>query len=268
LDWLNQHGAGSFGNWDSPQAFTDELIALSHLSDLARSEQVWELATVMMDKYFLSLALNSFRGVFGSSHGNARTNEIKSGLLEPTAGITRLMWGLGIFNRFTAGTVSLACMNKYELPPILAEIAAEPVAELWNREHHLIKLANAETPQDVNKVTYRTPDFMLSSAQDFHPGQSGAAQHIWQATLSPEAVIFVNHPVSSNEVDNGLPGYWLGNAALPQLANGKIYWFLFTNCHKTIGWALPTPGSQPTPLTNMSSKMVGLLRTKVMLTWR
>jgi len=221
LDWLNQRAAGGFGDWDSHQAFADGLVALSHLADLAHDETVWEMATVMMDKYFLSLALNSFKGVFGSSHGSARNDFIKSGLLEPTAGITRLMWGLGIFNRFTAGTVSLACMNKYELPPILAEMATEPVEELWNREHHLNPSPNGQNRPEINKVTYRSPDFMLSSAQDFYPGQLGATQHIWQATLGSQAVVFVNHPTNSNEEDHGLPGYWLGNAVLPRVAQWK-----------------------------------------------
>ena len=46
----------------------------------------------------------------------------------------------------------------------------------------------------MNKVTYRTPDYMLCSAQDYRAGEAGLNEHIWQATLSPSAVVFVNHP--------------------------------------------------------------------------
>ena len=39
-------------------------------------------------------------------------------------------------------------------------------------------------------MTYKTPDYMLCSAQDWLPGELGYQQHIWQATLGPDAVVF------------------------------------------------------------------------------
>ena len=40
------------------------------------------------------------------------------------------------------------------------------------------------TREQVNITTYRTPDYMLSCAQDYRPGYGGDQQHIWQATLA------------------------------------------------------------------------------------
>jgi hypothetical protein len=73
----------------------------------------------------------------------------------------------------------------------------------------------------VNKVTYKTPDYMLCSAQDYSPGESGYQQHIWQATLGPEAVFFVTHPPCLSEEGSHRPNFWHGNVVLPRVAQWK-----------------------------------------------
>lgn len=78
-----------------------------------------------------------------------------------------------------------------------------------------IDLAGAELTE-VNKITYRTPDYMLSCAQDYRKGEMGYQQHIWQATLSPYAVVFVTNPDSMREDGLHRPGYWAGNGRLPR----------------------------------------------------
>jgi len=74
---------------------------------------------------------------------------------------------------------------------------------------------------EVNKVTYRTPDYMLSSAQSFRPGEKGYQQHIWQATLSPYAVVFTTNPDSVRSDDKQRPSYWMGNGRQPRTAQYK-----------------------------------------------
>jgi hypothetical protein len=39
------------------------------------------------------------------------------------------------------------------------------------------------TREEVNIYTYKTPDYMLSTAQDYRKGYGGDQQHVWQATL-------------------------------------------------------------------------------------
>ena len=51
--------------------------------------------------------------------------------------------------------------------------------------------------QRANTYTYKTKDYMLSTAQAHHPGAFGDQQHIWQATLSPEVTVFTTHPAAS-----------------------------------------------------------------------
>ncbi len=215
LAWMQAHGEGGFAAWDSDQVYAASLMTLAYLADLAQSEAVYELASVLMDKMFFSLALNSFKGVFGSSRAVAHTWGVRSALLEATAGISRLMWGMGVFNQHLAAVLSLACMTKYELPPILSDIASAQPVELWN----LGQQALGE--ERVNQVTYRTPDAMLASAQDYRPGQPGSREHIWQATFAPQCQVFVTHPGCSSLVDAHAPNFWLGNGVLPRVAQWK-----------------------------------------------
>jgi hypothetical protein len=62
---------------------------------------------------------------------------------------------------------------------------------------------------------------MLSSAQDYRPGQRGRKEHVWQATMGPEALVFTNHPASFSQSDNREAGWWRGNGSLPRVAQWK-----------------------------------------------
>ena len=216
LEWLYERGVYGFPTWDSQSNFAEQLSALSYLVDLAESQQVRELSTAIIDKLLATLAINSYKGVFGSTHGRTSAPFVKGGLLEPTSGICRLMWGMGVFNHHIAATVSLACMQSYEIPPMISNIATVKPNEIWHRERHAVDLDQA-----VNKVTYRTADAMLSSAQDYRPGAQGSQEHIWQATLGGAASVFANHPACSSENDGRRPNFWAGNAILPRVAQWK-----------------------------------------------
>lgn len=225
ISWLRKRARGGFREWDSNTYFEEDVLALSHLADLAESDEVRELATVVLDKLLFNLAVNSYKGVFGSTHGRSYTPYIKGGFLEPTSGISRLLWGKGIFNERILGVVSLACAVSYLLPPIIEAIALDPAEEIWSRERHMGEMEQwcdlAEGAWEINKVTYKTPDYMLCSAQDWQAGKPGYQQHIWQATLGPEAVVFVTNPPCVSEEGSHRPNFWHGNVTLPRAAQWK-----------------------------------------------
>ena len=224
LGWLRQRASQGFLEWDSNCYFEEDVLALTHLSDLAESDEVWEMASVVLDKMFLVLAINSYKGTFGSTHGRTYTQFIKGGFFEATAGMSRLAWGMGVFNDRIMGMVAMGT-SEYQLPDLIASIATDQLEELWNRERILGSeedfRSSGSRGTGVNKVTYKTPDYMLASAQDWHPGEPGYQQHIWQATLSPSAVVFVTHPTCADEGGSHRPNYWHGNAILPRTAQYK-----------------------------------------------
>ncbi|MBN2390613.1 MAG: hypothetical protein JXR84_07815 [Anaerolineae bacterium] len=237
LAWLKTRGATGFWEWDSNCYFEEDLLALSHLASLAETEHVVELAAVVIDKMLFTMAVNSYKGVFGSTHGRTYSPMIKSGQLEPTSGICRLMWGQGVYNQHLRGLVAMACSG-YDFPLMIAGIATDRREEMWNRERHVI----SEAGDEINKVTYKTPDYMLASVQDYRPGEKGYQQHIWQATFGPDAVVFVNHPPVISEDGAHRPNFWAGNYVLPRVAQWKdalivLYslpeddWLGFTHAH-------------------------------------
>jgi hypothetical protein len=62
---------------------------------------------------------------------------------------------------------------------------------------------------------------MLCSAQDLAPGKAGVQQHVWQATLSHDAVVFVTHPPCLAEDGSHRPNAWHGNVILPRVAQWR-----------------------------------------------
>jgi hypothetical protein len=222
MAWLRARAMGGFSEWDSGSALNANLTALAHLMDLVENEALWEMTTVVMDKLLFTMALNSFHGVLGATQGYADAANVLGGWLSPTSGVTRLLWGVGILNQHLAGAVSLACMEDYELPPLLEEIAVAAPDELWNREQHILTAGEDSHKEcSVNKVTYRTPDYLLGAAQDYRPGAPGTREHIWQATMGPGAVVFTNHPARSGATEAHVPGFWRGNGILPRVAQWK-----------------------------------------------
>ncbi|MHA1611988.1 MAG: hypothetical protein ACTSVZ_03965 [Promethearchaeota archaeon] len=59
--------------------------------------------------------------------------------------------------------------------------------------------------ESVSTYTYRTPYYQLSGAQDYHKGKNGIQEHIWQATLDHQAMVYTNSPggVSPQEFTGG-----------------------------------------------------------------
>jgi hypothetical protein len=216
--WLRRQGERGFTEWDSPESLERIIVALSHLAGLAEDENLRDLAAVLLDKVLFLMAVNSYQGVLGGSMGRGsaayESAAVKSGRLQATAGISRLLWGVGIFSAQTAGVVSMA-LSEYEFPSFFAEIATALTQEMWSRE----RVQSGEG--EVYKVVYRTPDYLLGSAQNYCPGSLGDGEHIWQATLGPDALVFVNHPATFSQNANRVPGFWLGNGVLPRVVQWK-----------------------------------------------
>ncbi len=222
IDWMRARGKFGFQEWDSPAEIEAVVAALTHLVDLAESDLVSELAAVLLDKIFFNMALNSYQGAYATSRGSSTTAEVLSARLEATSGISRLLWGLGTFNDAVMGTVSLACCKHYDLPDLIERIAITSPAVTWTRAQHCLPFAGDAAPSTaawrVNKVCYRTADYMLSSAQDYYRGEKGRAEHVWQAALGPDALVFTNHPTCMSEDDSHAPNLWRGNGVLPRVA--------------------------------------------------
>jgi hypothetical protein len=222
LRWLQQAATAGFID-SSSHSLAQILTALSHLIDLADTEEIWDLAAVVIDKVLVTLSLDSFQGVYGA--GQIATDDgavLPDGHVSPLAGVARLMWGIGAWNQHLAAPVSMCSCQGYEQPPLIAALATEPdPAGMWASERHPIAAKSEDhPPQTLHKATYRTPDYLLCSAQDFRPGQRSQGAQSWQATLGADATVFVNHPSADDLEQAGRGGYWR-SGLLPRVAQHR-----------------------------------------------
>jgi hypothetical protein len=213
LALMRRLGTRGLQAWGSDVVMEEIFLALAHIIDFVEDDAVWDLAMVLMDKMLFTLAVNSYKGIFGCAKAHTSTAAVLGGYLDATSGISKLMWGMGIFTPDIRAAVSLACMEEYQFPVMLQEIAAHLTeAGTWTLERH------APEDEGVTLATYRSIGGMLASVQDYRPGDLGNYEHVWQATLGGGATVFVNHPLRADLDDAGGPNFWRGNGTLPRVA--------------------------------------------------
>ncbi|TRY69923.1 hypothetical protein TCAL_02356 [Tigriopus californicus] len=90
----------------------------------------------------------------------------------------------------------------WDLDPYIIDYAAEVGAPL----------GSGSVLGNVNMYTYRTPDFMMSSVQDYNKGFMAGQQHPWQATLdlARNGTIFSHQAIGQKSSDDHNSKYWVG----------------------------------------------------------
>ena len=294
LRWLSFHAETGFAEWNSIPYYNMDIAALLNLAEFAQDEQVQTRAVMMVDSLLFDLAVNSFYGQMGSSHGRAYAGNVLSAAGDSLLNLQTLVFGYGRFQSVDMASTMLVTGKRYLTPPVLEAIGVDTPDELLNYQRHSIQVTadaakrwnidlsddrdfeiwwgmgafttpevidltvdaingnnlwhykefkplhavskvlrpldalpaasrvlssalNGPLMSEVNKICYRTPDGMLSTAQDYRPGEPGYQQHIWQATLGPYAVVFVTNP--GMQKDGAGPGYWSSNGRMPR--NGQ-----------------------------------------------
>ena len=186
------------------------------LQTVAKNQAVSELAAVMLDKTLFGLATGSFQGTFGALR-EAGPAFLRSGRFAAESCLGYLLWGLGrggsaLDGAREPGPGRERLSASRDHPGCCPRSAGGDVGA----ERHL-----EPGPGGVSTVTYKTPDYVLSSAQDYRPGERGGSEQVWQATLGPDALVFANHPGSFSEAAGRPAGWWSGNDSLPRVAQWK-----------------------------------------------
>jgi hypothetical protein len=293
LRWLAFRACVGPVEWDSVPYYNMDIAGLLNLVEFANDSEVQIRATMMVDLLLFDMAVNSFYGQMGTSHGRAYAQNVMSAAGDSLMTLQTLVFGCGRFQSIDMASTMLATSKRYTVPPVLEQIGIDVPEEFVNLERHSIPLtaeaaarygfsmtdvndyetwwsmgaftnpnvinmtydvieklhmwnypmfrplkgigrvlrplgllplvsrmlnpdSNGAVMSEVNKVTYRTPDAMLSTAQDYRPGEKGYQQHIWQATLGPYAVVFVTNPGSADK--SGGAGFWTSNGRMPRNA--------------------------------------------------
>jgi len=221
-NWILRRLRGGYSEWDSNAYLALDIYAMLAIVEFAENNRLQDMATTLLHKTLFMVVSQSFRGVHGSSHGRCYVEGLKSARVENTSSIQRIAWGMGIFNGETRATGLLSMARRYQLPEILQRIGADVDSTLITRarSHAEYRPEYDMHPGawDVRTVTYRSSQVMLAAAVDYRPGEMGVQEHLWQATLSPEAVVFTNYPGNSQEHGHARPNFWAGSVRLPRVA--------------------------------------------------
>ena len=318
LRWLDLRFRTGFSEWLSHVYYDEDLTALLSLYDFAQDDEIRQKAEMVIDLLLLDMALNSFKGVFGSTHGRAYENTKKWASNEGTTDTMKLLFGMGIYSAFDNMSAAAFALSGYRVPKVIETIVSDSHLKgdchFENRQRMGIKLAEMEkwdfhpdnfedgmlyltleaylhprtiantlkmfdtcnwwensflddfkpyrgllrtlnavrglpllarflerdvcrnTREEVNVYTYKTPDYMLSTAQDYRKGYGGDQQHIWQATLGADAVCFTTHPA---KLEGVTPNYWAGNGLLPRAAQYKNLTIAIYNIEKILALYVP-----------------------------
>ncbi len=120
-----------------------------------------------------------------------------------------LMWDSGRLSNRVDAEHSLRVLSQFNFHRY--EVVIKPYAEAVIGTYKALEEMGVVTEgldrttlERVDKITYRTPDYELSTAQDYRKGKAGYQQHIWQATLGPESIVFTLNPSVSTK-------YWVGH---------------------------------------------------------
>jgi hypothetical protein len=285
--WIDIKARTGFQEWDSNNCYVGTMSALLNLTELAQDERVRRRAAMLLDVMFFDMAVDSFQGTYGTSHGRSQLRAIVAGgATEDTSSLQRLAWGMGVLGRpDNPASVYLATGKRYRVARTIELIAQDQPEQLTNRERQSLRVEDAarlglrfDDPEDffllheggkmssidhierslrvtdglqfyryglvmrpyivavletyremqrrglppadldnsslrrVDKLTFRTPDYQLSAALDYRKGAPGSQQHIWQATLAPNTVVFTMNPGGSSK-------YWQGR--LPRVAQHR-----------------------------------------------
>ncbi len=294
MRWLDLRFRSGFSEWLSNVYYDEHLAGVLSLADLCDDPEIRTRAAMVCDTLLLDMALNSYRGVFGSTHGRAYEGQKKWAEKESVRVTQWLLFGYNALQGDSMSASCLALSDRYLMPAVIAAIADDANAQgVENRQRMGLKLEEAgkwglgfdsledgmvwlsleayshpltielfirmldefnwwendffmpfaekralieemrntgimpgaielyehdltrNLREEVNIYTYRTPRYMLSTAQDYRAGYGGDQQHIWQATLGPDAHCFTTHPAEGRQ---RTPNYWAGSGWLPRAA--------------------------------------------------
>jgi len=137
-------------------------------------------------------------------------------------------WGMGAFTNYPLAAPSLSAFHEWnlwnhpffeEVPPFAKKLPTNRLVNLISKI--LVLESDRALLSQVNKLTYRTPDYQISSAQDYRPGGIANQHRIWTAALDPDAIVFTSHPGSPKSQGDRTPTYWSGTNRLPRVAQYK-----------------------------------------------
>lgn len=138
--------------------------------------------------------------------------------------LVRTAWGQQAYVAPETITLTMRALQHYHLEQnrFLAPLSAFTKVKGPVAQRALLKALNpviqGTTLNRANVFTYRTPNYLISSAQQYQVRQFGDQQHLWHAALPRDITVFSTHPGSTHLTGEGRPpspSAWVGNGVNP-----------------------------------------------------
>jgi len=145
LRWIALKAKTGFAEWDSNNCYVSIMAALLNLAELAEDQDIARRSAMLLDVMFFDMAIDSFRGSYGTSHGRTYPDGIVAGgLKEATTGLQRIAWGMGnLGGPGNSAANYLAAGKRYRVARTIQVIAGLFPPELVNRERQSLLIADA-----------------------------------------------------------------------------------------------------------------------------
>lgn len=216
--WIDEVEARGLREYHSCGYIPITIAALMNLVDFSGDASQSRRAAALVDGIYRVLADHAFDGVVITPQGRVYRQ-----VLEPKSTGTQALLSYAVDQAVVAHDIwlgFLASSPSYLPPNDLAERMAQSIHRRY-RQH------------TTDIVLHKTADYILTSVEigparrpsedpsgdherGLIAGLAGYQQHIWQATLSENCHVFVNHPGEWIDMGKARPGYWYGNGVLPR----------------------------------------------------
>ena len=241
-EWLEEVCAHGFDEFNSGVYSPITFSALLNVVDYAEPE-LSRLAWRACDGILRMMALHCFKNVVISPEGREY-----HGVLAPWRGSLQALvqWVRPEAPYVYDEWLSPLATTRYRMPEDLEALMDRTGAFTYESDNAVIELyktadyalTSVQSPRRDGRTRVWQPDereqardhfiYVKSLNEHFHgttefqPGEFGYQQHLWNAALAQDLVVFVNHPGQSCEAMSEVrPGYWYGNGILPALRQEK-----------------------------------------------
>ena len=263
-EWFEDFEEYGFEEFLSTVYMNVTFACLLNIIDYA-DEEIAAKARKATDLMLEELSLHTFNGAIIAPMGR-----VYRGVIYPTKQGAQSLMNLvnpAVPTSFGEGWLSYYATSSYKFPAGLVSLMEDAVDTSYSTGNALVSirksndyiLTSVASPRldgkdrwtnvmlSGNRTGEDSHSYTKSFNERFHgttffePGVYGYQQHMWSAALSPEALVFVNHPGAFADSSSSRPGYWYGNGVMPALRqDGRM-----------LGAVYSIPGNHPVQFTHV-----------------
>jgi hypothetical protein len=164
LRWIDHRARFGFGEWHSNVYYQKNLTPLLTLVEYADDEGIRTRAAALLDLLLFDMAMHTFRGAFGVTHGRSYKKDKMTSLHDDTWNGVKLLFDTSTYEYQSTGAadaVLLARARRYRLPEAVRR-AARTEAAVVDRERMGIDIDEdgpwEENPQAPYGFSFSDPD--------------------------------------------------------------------------------------------------------------